>query len=117
MVVGHILRLLSKAQHFIFLGWTMTFWGKINLVELEDWVCFGFEGVFILSPSLTQGEKEDLFKVVIVTIKYVKKKRVLFSIQVHAYTVNFKTKVHFSLPPPCACVFISNFKPSNILCF
>lgn len=32
---------------------------------------FAFEYVFILSPSLTQGEKEVLFKVVIVMIKRV----------------------------------------------
>lgn len=28
MVVGHTLRLLSKAQHFIFLGWTLTILGE-----------------------------------------------------------------------------------------
>lgn len=53
MVVGHTLRLVSKPQHFIFLCWTMIFWGKMNLVEIENCFCFTFECVFILSHSLT----------------------------------------------------------------
>lgn len=57
-----------------------------------------------MSLSLTQQEKEVLFKVVIVMIEHVNIyfKKVVFSIQVHAFTVSFKKKkrsVSLSLPP------------------
>lgn len=88
----------------------------MNLVEMKNRFCFAFECMFILSPSLIQGEKADLFEVVVVMIKHVNIKRKVFSIQVCAYTVSFKKKiVHFSLPPPCAYVSTSIFKPCNIL--
>lgn len=71
------------------------------MVEMKNRFCFAFECMFILSPSLIQGEKADLFEVVVVMIKHVNIKRKVFSIQVCAYTVSFKKKiVHFSLPPP-----------------
>lgn len=86
------------------------------MVEMKNRFCFAFECMFILSLSLIQGEKADLFEVVVVMIKHVNIKRKVFSVQVCAYTVSFKKKiVHFSLPPPCAYVSTSIFKPCNIL--
>lgn len=71
MVVGQILGLLSKPQHLVFLGWTMTVFWEINLIEMENGFYFAFECVFILSSPtpLTQGEEEDLFEIVVLMIK------------------------------------------------
>lgn len=76
------------------------------MVEMENCFCFAFECVFIMSLSLTQQEKEVLFKVVIVMIEHVNIyfKKVVFSIQVHAFTVSFKKKNGLFLSPSPLCL-------------
>lgn len=62
--------IIEQTIAFSFLRLDNVFW-EINLVEMENGFYFAFECVFILSSPtpLTQGEKEDLFEIVVLMIK------------------------------------------------
>lgn len=74
LVVGQILRLLSKAQPLVSLGQTMTLcFGRRKF----GWVCFLSVFSFLLPH---QGEEEDLFEILVLVIKLaIKKWSSLFS--------------------------------------